>query len=125
MTQPSELVLHIFNKLFNSNPDAEELLAQLQGYEGYEAVRVQLAILKLSNGDSEKLQDYIQAASLDYRDVLAWAEFPEQIRSGKTRYNTDLDEYEAILIADREQYEAWLEEHGGQAAQDASETEKA
>ena len=125
MTQPSELVLHIFNKLFSSNPDAQELLTQLQGYEGYEPARVQLAILKLSNGDSEKLQDYIQAASLDYRDVLAWAEFPEQIRSGKTRYNTDLDMYEAILKADREQYEAWLEEHRGLIAQYGSETEKA
>jgi len=125
MTQPSELVLYIFNKLFNSNPDAQELLTQLQGYEGYEPARVQLAILKLSNGDSEKLQDYIQAARLDYRDVLAWAEYPEQIRSGKTRYNTDLDVYEAILKADRQQYEAWLEEHRGQAAQDGSETEKA
>ena len=123
MTQPSELVLHIFNKLFSSNPDAQELLTQLQGYEGYEPARVQLAILKLSDGDSEKLQDYIQAARIDYRDVLAWAEYPEQNRSGKTRYNTDLDVYEAILKADREQYEAWLEGHRGLIAQDGSETE--
>ena len=125
MTQPSELVLQIFNKLFGPNPDVQELLAQLQGYEGYEPARVQLAILKLSNGDSEKLQEYIRAARLDYRDVLAWAEYPEQIRSGKTRYNTDLDVYEAILKADRQQYEAWLEEHRGQVTQDGSEMEKA
>lgn len=125
MTQPSKFVLQIFNKLFGSNPDAQELLTQLQGIDGYEPARVQLAILKLSNGDSEKLHDYIQAARLDYRDVLAWAEYPEQMRSGKSRYNTDLDVYEAILKADREQYEAWLEEHRDEAAQDGSETEKA
>jgi len=58
-----------------------------------------------------KLLHYIEAARGDYRDVLAWAEYPEQLRSGKTRYNTPLDEYEAMLERDRIQYEAWLEAH--------------
>lgn len=125
MTQSSELVTHIFNKLFGSSPEAQELLAQLQSYEEYEPPRVQLAILKLSNGDPAKLQGYIEAARLDYRDVLAWAEYPEQLRSGKTRYNTPLKEYEAILKADRQQYDDWLEAHRNQAAQDGSASEQA
>jgi hypothetical protein len=41
--------------------------------------------------------------------VLAWAEYPEQLRSGARRDNTPLEEYEAILKADRTQYESWLD----------------
>jgi hypothetical protein len=113
MTQTSELVLQVFNNYFGSEPEAQELLSHLLGYEGYEPARVQLAILKLSDGDSTKLHDYIETARLDYRDVLAWAEYPQQNSSGATRYNTDLDEYVAILKADRQQYEAWLEGQRG------------
>ena len=125
MTQRSELALHIFNRLFGSMPEAQELLAQLQRYEGYEPARVQLAVLKLSEGDPEKLQGYIEAASVDYRDVLSWAEYPQQINSGASRYNTAPDEYEAILEADRQQYENWLEEHRDRTAQDGSGIETA
>jgi hypothetical protein len=107
----SQFVLQVFNKLFGSHPDVEALHEALLHSGGKETPRVQLAILKLSEGDPVKLLQYIGAARVDYRDVLAWAEYPEQLRSGKTRYNTRLDEYEAMLERDRIQYEAWLEEH--------------
>lgn len=38
--------------------------------------RVQLAILRLSEGQQAKLQHYVQAAKHDYRDVLYWSEHP-------------------------------------------------
>lgn len=38
--------------------------------------RVQLAILRLSEGQQAKLQHYVQAAKRDYRDVLYWSEHP-------------------------------------------------
>ena len=105
----TQLVMKIFNRLFGSNPDAKELWEALQGYVESESARVQLAILKLSEGDPEKLRHYVQAARTDYRDVLAWAEYLEQLRSGKTRFNSTLDEYEAILERDRRQFEEWLD----------------
>lgn len=105
----SQFVLDVFNKLFGTNPDAEALLEALHAYAHSESPRVQLAILKLSEGKPQKLMVYIEAARIDYRDVLAWAEYPEQIRSGATRYNTPLHEYEAIVEADRKQYQAWLD----------------
>jgi hypothetical protein len=40
-----------------------------------ERERVQIAILKLSEGDSDKLLHYIAAAKRDYRDVLYWTEY--------------------------------------------------
>jgi hypothetical protein len=38
--------------------------------------RVQLAILKLSNGDEARLLHTISVAKEDYRDVLMWADNP-------------------------------------------------
>jgi hypothetical protein len=111
MSITADLILKVFEKLFGAHPDADALREALLKYSDKESPRVHLAILKLSEGDPKKLFSYIEAARGDYRDVLAWAEYPEQMRSGKTRYNTPLEEYEAILIADRTQYEVWLDEY--------------
>src|SRR5438067_13112822 len=60
------------------------VLELLDGYgvESYERERerVQLAILKLSNGSEEKLREFVAVAKRDYRDVLFWAENPEEAR---------------------------------------------
>ena len=50
------------------------------GAEPYERERerVQLAILKLSAGNEEKLREFVAVAKRDYRDVLFWAEYPKE-----------------------------------------------
>ena len=69
-----------------SFPDSSRtrVLELLDGYgvESYERERerVQLAILKLSNGSEEKLREFVAVAKRDYRDVLFWAENPEEAR---------------------------------------------
>jgi hypothetical protein len=45
-----------------------------------ERERVQLAILKLSAGSEEKVCEYAAVAKREYRDVLFWAEYPEESR---------------------------------------------
>jgi hypothetical protein len=52
------------------------------GVESYERERerVQLAILKLSEGNEEKLREFVAVAKRDYRDVLFWTENPEEAR---------------------------------------------
>jgi hypothetical protein len=52
------------------------------GVESYERERerVQLAILKLSERNEEKLRDFVAVAKRDYRDVLFWAENPEEAK---------------------------------------------
>ena len=52
------------------------------GVESYERERerVQLAILKLSDGNEEKLREFIAIAKRDYRDVLFWAENPDEAK---------------------------------------------
>lgn len=60
------------------------VLALLDSYgvESYERERerVQLAILKLSEGSEEKLREFIAVAKRDYRDVLFWADNPEEAK---------------------------------------------
>ena len=58
------------------------MLELLDGYgaESHERERerVQLAVLKLSDGSEEKVREYVAVAKRDYRDVLFWAECPEE-----------------------------------------------
>src|SRR2546423_14306396 len=57
-------------------------LLDTYGVESYERERerVQLAILILSDGNEEKLREFITVAKRDYRDVLFWAENPEEAK---------------------------------------------
>jgi hypothetical protein len=81
--------------------------ALLDTYKNNEAVRVKLAILKLAAGDVQKIRHYVAAASTDYRDVLAWAEYPEFMDRGLSP-NLPPNTRDAIITGDWEQYETWL-----------------
>lgn len=62
----------------------EHVLELLDSYgvESYERERerVQLAILKLSEGNEEKIREFVVVAKHDYRDVLFWADNPEEAK---------------------------------------------
>ncbi len=64
--------------------DQDEVLEILSFYgaETYEREqeRVLLAILNLSNGNTEGVWEYVDRAKRDYRDVLFWSENPEESR---------------------------------------------
>jgi hypothetical protein len=70
--------------------------------------RVRLAVLKLADGDMQALRREIDAAIRDYRDVVAYAEYPEYMQ--KVSPTTDLSEEdrEIIMREDWTQYQAWL-----------------
>ena len=73
--------------------------------------RVQLAILKLSGGSLDRLCEMVQSAKTDYRDVLMWAEYPEEeqaLWSVRPRLSREEQERLArIRERDRKQYEDW------------------
>jgi hypothetical protein len=73
--------------------------------------RVRLAIIKLSGGVLVDLATMTTAAKSDYRDVLMWAEYPEECRARwASRFDlTDSERQElaAIRARDRKQYEDW------------------
>jgi hypothetical protein len=69
--------------------------------------RVYASILKLSDGNIELVQKYVEKAKWDYRDVIALAEYPNY---SKYAFDDGLTyEKKVILIKDDWiQYERWL-----------------
>ena len=70
-----EDVIRVVRRDFPDIP-AEEVISILDEYGATdwqrERDRVQLAVLKLAEGDSQQLLHYLSVALRDYRDVLAW-----------------------------------------------------
>ncbi len=98
----------------------EDVLAilDLYGVESHEreCERVQLAILKLSNSNVDELLSNIEVAKQDYRDILAYAEYPHELgRSANEMQRINTDESQSIPERDRQQYEKWLYKNEGTA----------
>ena len=77
----SERVRAAVTRVF-AKPDADAVLQHLARCETPEPERVRLAILALSGPDVEQVRRYVRDANGDYRDVLYWAEEPEDARTG-------------------------------------------
>lgn len=99
--------------------DVDHMMAILDRFGGSSRAkvgraRVQLALLKLANGSCHALQNYIDLAIRDYRDVLAWAEYPRQLKAchlaRKDLSPQQQKELETIRKLDREQYLTWLQQ---------------
>ncbi|HXV59705.1 MAG TPA: hypothetical protein VEK15_03360 [Vicinamibacteria bacterium] len=94
---------------------ALEILRRYAG-DGSESgqTRIRLAMLKLAAGSLDKLEELLEDAQRDFRDVVAAAEYPEALRSKHLRgphlSPEEQREREAIRQRDRRQYERWLNE---------------
>lgn len=71
-----------------------------------EGHRVAVACLKLAGGNLKKLEGCAQAALADYRDILAWAEYPRQMQLDVRA--TPAQKADACR-ADAEEYAHWLD----------------
>ena len=83
MPHSRDEVVTVVQKTFPESEHARVLeLLDRYGVESYEPERerVQFAILKLSGGNEEKLREFVAAAKRDYRDVLFWADNPDEAR---------------------------------------------
>jgi len=98
--------------LFPDEVQRQEVVQELARYgtESYEqeAVRVRLAVLKLAGADQARLHSLVDAAKSDFRDVLAWAEYPAQMKSDS--WLLAPAENKLLVQQDRDQYEDWLRE---------------
>lgn len=81
----------------------EPALRILEAYPGRAGTRLQLAMLKNSSGDLDKLADQVRLAEIDYRDVLALAEYPRQLQTAAGDVTDEMQK------ADRQDYESWLQ----------------
>jgi hypothetical protein len=120
MNPSRALVLKKISQLW-PDLDSAEIMGVLDKYgeEAYEREpgRVQLGILKLSEGQLERLPDLVEMAKVDYRDVLAYAEYPEEARlSYEEKPKLPQEEIQAIRRRDKEQYLKWLHGEGNPKA---------
>ena len=88
---------------------AREMLASY-GKESWhrEVPRVRLAILKLAEGSLQKLGGAVKMASRDYRDVLAYAEYPSYFQSIAPN-EPDAAKRNRAVDDDWRQYRGWFE----------------
>jgi len=104
-----EILAIKLEELFPDAGEREKAASLLASYgseeDEREAGRVRLAALKLAGSDLGKLQGFLQSAREDYRDVLAWAEYPNQNR---IQCGLGSEGRAELIRRDREQYEQWL-----------------
>ncbi|MFI7673938.1 hypothetical protein [Actinophytocola sp. NPDC049390] len=106
MNTPAQLLARKIPQVFpGTDPAAVQRV--LDGYAGPERARVQLAIVKLCDEDgTDALPRYVDTACQDHRDVLAWAEFPQQMRPDW--FSLSVTDRAKVVKADRQQYARWL-----------------
>jgi hypothetical protein len=73
-----------------------------------EEVRVRLAILKLAAGRFDEVQPHVDMAKQDYRDVLAYAEYPNYMRGVPPSEKISEAKREEKINQDWQQYQDWL-----------------
>jgi hypothetical protein len=93
--------------------ETAEILRLLDEYvpiHGGGPERVQLAILKLSNGNLDELRTLLEEAKRDSREAIVPAEYPGQSRDGFVGWEKlSQAEKERVSSEDNRQYMAWLE----------------
>lgn len=89
-------------------PNGERVRVLLADPELTLSPRTLLAVLKLSNGDVGSVAANLETARKDWRDVIAYAEYPAYMRaaSGSTRLSAD--RRSELIQADWKQYQLWL-----------------
>ena len=84
------------------------ILGEYRPTESENLARVQLAALKLADGDMDRLITQIAVAVRDWRDVVSAAEYPGYSREPAPSKLTEA-ERRRIIRADSNQYHAWLD----------------
>ena len=95
-------------RLFPDAASKEEVETQLERYTDFypEPDRVRLAILKLSRGEADRIEELVDLAMIDFRDVLAAAEYPNYMTLPAGIDPSSPEAQEAIR-ADWQQYTEW------------------
>jgi hypothetical protein len=126
---PPEFTAEFVHRLVERLFPLEERAAASALLDGYgaaaherEHLRVRVAALKLSAGRLAQLEWVMSHARQDYRDIVAWAEYPEEMNQPTWRLAPR--EVERLRAADRSQYLAWLAAYRDPEASDPGASEE-
>ena len=107
-----EILQHKLVCLFPDSDARNSIQQELARYglEEYEREidRVRLAILKVAGVSPAQVREWVEIAKRDYRDVLAAAEYPNQLTN--PTWQMTPAERQALSAEDLRQYLDWLEE---------------
>jgi hypothetical protein len=105
MTTPAERVDAKIDSLFPAEQRTmvRRLLASYSPPGDMSPDRIRLAILKLCEGNHERLPELLELARMDPRDVVGEAEYPRQMHHPPGMAT------EEMIQADRIDFEEWLE----------------
>jgi hypothetical protein len=99
-------------KLKNTFPDEsvrERVCEILEAYglesHEQEPFRVRLAVLKLGGPETVEIEKWTKYAKEDFRDILAWAEYPRQSKNWSI---PDGPKKRELIAADKQEYVQWL-----------------
>ncbi len=101
-TVTKEDIDRIINRDY-AQKEKESVWNILERYGYGESFRVYAAALKEGKGSLEKLERMIELANQDYRDLLAAAEYPAQMKEGLFSYHSS-----DTIKADEKQYYDWF-----------------
>jgi hypothetical protein len=108
-----EQVIELTGLLFSNNTQSVMDLLDQYGVESFEQQkeRVQLAVLKLANGNFSKFAETLSTAKFDFRDVLLLAESPSCVSLGAFKWAAQLSEIQLAETAESDltQYLTWLD----------------
>ena len=110
MNKHKSLVLKKIKEVF-PDADEQEMLLRFEALDNPEPYRVVLAILKLCEEDERDTPDaFIESARQDYRDVLMWAEYPNEMNLDS--WKEPAEKVRETRKKDLKQYRDWLEKKG-------------
>lgn len=112
MKYTRDMVLKILSRYYSQN-DINRIMKILDEYgsESWQPAkeRVQLAIIKLSQGDEYKLRKNVEHAKIDCDDILWPAEEPN-LTAALDLASLTQEEIQRLQDVDRKQYLDWLNE---------------
>ena len=121
----TELVTRKVKQWFRADEQAEAIrlletecarnLPLCETWDAKELEGVRLAVVKLAGGSLVELRRQIEEAKKDVRDMIAFAQAPEEVKRwrGGLFTGAELDaETREMRARDRQQYEEWLREDG-------------
>ncbi len=106
------LVPRVLEAMYPEASQRREIIGRLAAYgtESHhrEIPRIRLGILKLAWTQPEKLDQFIELACQDYRDLLCAAEYPLSSRDWRLK-DQDPHRYREYQQEEVARYDAWLE----------------
>ena len=106
------LLPRVLEAMFPAAAHRRDIITRLSVYgtESHhrEIPRVQLGILRLAWSQPEKLEEFIELACQDYRDLLCAAEYPLSSRDYRLK-DQDPVKCKEYQLEETARYNAWLE----------------